>query len=109
MKEILGYALSHFLCGSPEFMNCEVAKRTYRGNRYEVWEVSDEMFDKMCSMTEERFVELAGEEAWWLRTNNYIFVFSLAELFLWRSNREHFLSGDYDLGNLCMEEKFVSR
>lgn len=59
MKEILGNNLE-------QFFNKEVSgKCTYKGNRYEVWEVPDELFDFMCDMTEERFEELAGEDAWW--------------------------------------------
>ncbi len=59
MKEILGNNLE-------QFFNNEInGERTYKGNRYEVWEVSDEVFDIMCDMTEEKFVELAGEDAWW--------------------------------------------
>lgn len=30
-----------------------------------VWEVSDELHKKMCDMSEEEFVEIAGEDAWW--------------------------------------------
>lgn len=59
MKEILGNNLE-------QFFNTEInGERTYKGNRYEVWEVSDEVFNIMCEMSEERFVELAGEDAWW--------------------------------------------
>ena len=59
MKEILANNLE-------QFFNNEInGKRTYKGNEYEVWEVSDEVFDVMCDMSEEKFVELAGEDAWW--------------------------------------------
>ena len=59
MKEILGNNLKHFF-------NTEInGELTYKGNRYEVWEVSDETFNIMCEMTEEKFVELASEDAWW--------------------------------------------
>lgn len=59
MKEILGNNLE-------QFFNSEIiGKRTYKGNEYEVWEVSDETFDVMCDMTEEEFVNLSGENAWW--------------------------------------------
>ena len=59
MKEILGDSLEQF------FSNSINGKRTYKGDRYEVWEVSDETFRVMCDMSEEEFVELAGEEGWW--------------------------------------------
>lgn len=59
MKEILGNNLE-------QFFNTEInGERTYKGNRYEVWEVSNETFNAMCDMPEEKFVELAGEDAWW--------------------------------------------
>ena len=59
MKEILGNNLE-------QFFNTEInGERTYKGDRYEVWEVSDEVFNAMCDMSEEKFVELAGEDAWW--------------------------------------------
>lgn len=63
MKEILGHDLKRFFDSIDK--NCDNADITYAGNRYEVWKVSDELFKKMCDMTEEQFVELAGEEAFW--------------------------------------------
>ena len=59
MKEILGQDLEQF------FNNGVNGKRTYKGNWYEVWEVSDEVFNDMCDMSEEKFIELAGDDAWW--------------------------------------------
>lgn len=61
--EILGKNLKNFfnIVDNPP----KEAENTYAGNRYEVWEVSDELHKKMCYMSEEEFVELAGEEAWW--------------------------------------------
>lgn len=63
MKEILGGNLKLFFDLMDK--NCDSADITYAGNRYEVWEVSDELFTKMCDMSEEQFVELAGKDAWW--------------------------------------------
>lgn len=63
MKEILGKDLKRFFdVVDSEYNNAEI---TYAGNSYEVWEVSDELFKQMCDMSEEKFVELAGEEAFW--------------------------------------------
>ena len=59
MKEVLGNNLGQFIKNGID------GKRTYKGDRYEVWEVTNEMFDIMCDMSEELFVELAGEDAWW--------------------------------------------
>lgn len=65
--EILGHRLKNFF---DAFDNPpDKAEITYAGNRYEVWTVDKELFDKMCDMTEEEFFELAGEEAWWRSSN----------------------------------------
>jgi hypothetical protein len=63
MKEILGNNLKMFM----DLMNknCEDADITYAGDQYEVWQVSDYLFQKMRDMSEEKFVEIAGEDAWW--------------------------------------------
>ena len=59
MKEILGNNLE-------QFFNKEInGNCTYKGSEYEIWEVSDEAFDVMCDMSEDKFEELAGEGAWW--------------------------------------------
>ncbi len=61
--EILGNNLKRFFDTiDSEYNNADI---TYAGNRYEVWEVSDDLFKRMCDMSEDEFVELAGEEAWW--------------------------------------------
>lgn len=62
MKEILGKNLKQFFDVIDNPPND--AEITYAGSRYEVWEVSDELFKKMCNMTEEEFIEMAGEDAW---------------------------------------------
>lgn len=64
MKEILGSNLEQFF--NNNFLNSDIARKlTYKGSRYEVWEVSDTTFDVMCNMTEEEFLCLAGGDAWW--------------------------------------------
>ena len=46
------------------------AEITYANDRYEVWNISDELFDRMCNMTEEEFVKLSGrDDAWWRSSN----------------------------------------
>lgn len=63
MKEILGGNLKKFFdIVDKKYSDAEI---TYAGNRYEVWEVSDELFKRMSDMSEEEFVKLAGEDAWW--------------------------------------------
>lgn len=63
MKEILGGNLKRFFDTVDK--NCSNAEITYANDRYEVWKVSDTLFKNMCDMTEEMFVDLAGEDAWW--------------------------------------------
>lgn len=63
MVEILGGNLKKFfdIIDNPP----KDAEITYAGNRYEVWEVSDELHKKMCDMSEEEFVKLASKDTWW--------------------------------------------
>lgn len=63
MKEILGNKLKRFfdIIDNPP----DEAEITFAGKRYEVWEVSNELYEKMCDMSEEEFIELSGEDAWW--------------------------------------------
>lgn len=63
MKEILGKNLKKFFDAVDS--ECNNADITYASDRYEVWKVSDELFGKICNMSEEEFLELAGEDAWW--------------------------------------------
>lgn len=67
MVEILGSNLKRFfdiVDNSPKD-----AEITYAGNssgiNYEVWEVSDELFKTICSLSEGEFTSLAGDDAWW--------------------------------------------
>lgn len=59
--EILGNKLKRFFDKVDNPPND--AEITYAGHRYEVWEVSENLFNKMCDMSEDEFVKLAGEEA----------------------------------------------
>ena len=70
MKEILGDNLKRFFDAVDS--KCTDADITYAGDRYEVWEVSDELFQQMCDMTEEKFVELAGDDAWWRQSEGSV-------------------------------------
>lgn len=66
MKEIFGNNLGQFFNNEINVFENEInGNRTYKGDRYEVWEVSDDVLNAMCDMSEEKFVELAGEDAWW--------------------------------------------
>ncbi len=63
MKEILGGNLKRFFDAIDP--KCNDADITYAGKMYEVWKVSDELFEKMNNMSEEEFIELAGDDAFW--------------------------------------------
>ena len=62
MVEILGNNLKQFFdtIDNPP----KDAEITYAGERYEVWEISDELYKRMCDMSEEEFIKLAGEDAY---------------------------------------------
>ena len=64
MKEILGDGLEKFF-NSIEFTPASFVGRSFKNDEYEVWSVSDDIFNIMDSMSEEDFVNLAGDEAWW--------------------------------------------
>lgn len=61
--EILGGNLKKFFdIVDSQYNDAEI---TYAGNMYEVWEVSDELYKKMCGMSEKEFTRLAGKNAGW--------------------------------------------
>lgn len=64
MKEILGNNLKIFFDKvDPSYKNAEI---TYANDRYEVWNISGELFERMCNMTEEEFAKLSERDnAWW--------------------------------------------
>ena len=65
MKEILGNNLEKFFKALEYPCDTEKLKMTYKGAYYEVWEMADTIFDIICKISEEDFVKLAGEDAWW--------------------------------------------
>lgn len=71
MKEILGNNLERFffVLDSPKEY---VTVRTYKSNRYEVWLMEDEIFNMIADISEEKFVKLAGEDAWWRSSNGSV-------------------------------------
>lgn len=95
MVKILGKNLKQFFDTIDNPPND--AEITYAGDRYEVWEVSDELFKKMCDMSEEEFVELAGEDTWWRQSNgsilgqpNAIMLVNGKELKCWTKEENNF-------------------
>ena len=70
MKEILGGNLKRFFDTIDS--KCSNSDITYAGDRYEVWSITDELFDKICDMSEEEFVKLAGDDAWWRQSEGSV-------------------------------------
>lgn len=92
--EILGNKLKRFFDKVDNPPND--AEITYAGNRYEVWEVSEDLFNKMCDMSEDEFVKLAGEEAWWRQCDGSVlgvpdtkFIISDEEMVGWNTRGEY--------------------
>lgn len=91
MKEILGNKLQKFFDKiDPHYSEAEITYCDY--DKYEVWEVSDKLFKKMCNMAEDKFTALAGEEAWWRSSDgsnlgcpDTYFTVNDAELLAWDS------------------------
>lgn len=91
MKEILGNKLQKFFdIVDPHYSEAEITYSDY--GEYEVWEVSDKLFEEMCNMTEEKFGEIAGKEAWWRSSEGSVlgcpdtyFTVNDAELLAWDS------------------------
>ena len=65
MKEVLGNNLEKFFKALEYPCDTEKLKMTYKGVVYEVWEMADTIFDVICKISEEDFIKLAGENAWW--------------------------------------------
>ena len=68
MREVLGNNLKTFFDTVDK--NQTDAECTYKGNHYEIWELSDELFNRMCNMTEEEFIILSErDDDWWISAN----------------------------------------
>ena len=65
MKEILGYNLEKFFRRIEYPCDGGMFEITYKGTDYEVWAMTDNIFDIICDYSEDEFVELAGKNAWW--------------------------------------------
>lgn len=59
MREILAENLQKFFDNTSFEGKC-----TYKGKEYEVWEVSDEVFESMCNMNDEEFEKLCPDGMW---------------------------------------------
>ncbi len=54
---------------TPHYNNAEIK---YASDKYEVWEVSDDLYKQMCDMSEEEFYKIAGDYAWWRNSKGSI-------------------------------------
>lgn len=69
MREIIGENLKTFL----DNMSVRAVK-TYSGNigywpHFEVWEMSEENYEKICGLTDEEYEKLAATDSWWRGAN----------------------------------------
>lgn len=71
LVEILGNNLTEFF-SKLEVRGSSIVKMTYKGPRYEVWTLSESVFNIICDMTETEFVELAGDDGWWRQSHGSV-------------------------------------
>ena len=68
MLEVLGKNLKKFFDNVDQ--NYTDAEIVYANDRYEVWLVTDKLFDRMCNMTEKEFRELSNRDDAWMRSSD---------------------------------------
>ncbi|MEE1302330.1 MAG: hypothetical protein UHD64_06050 [Bacteroidales bacterium] len=91
MKEIIGENLRKF------FENAKIQGLiTYSGHigywpHFEVWEVQERDYERMCDMTDEEFEQIASKDSWWrsaegsnMGTVNEEFIINGMPLMAWR-------------------------
>jgi hypothetical protein len=83
MVEILGGNLKTFMDSVGK--DYEAVEITYAGKDYEVWEISDELLQRMRNMPEDEFFTLAGKDAWWRWSSGSV---------LGTPNQEAFINGE---------------
>ena len=105
MREIIGEDLKTFLD------NMSVgAVKTYSGDigywpNFEVWEMSEEDYKKICGLTDEEYEKLASEDSWWRCANGsnmgvptYEFVINGEKIIAWYDDyRDKDLIEDFEL------------
>lgn len=100
MREIIGENLRKF------FKNAKIQGLiTYSGNigywpHFEVWEIQERDYDRMCDMTDEEFERLATKDSWWRGSEgsnrgavNEEFIINGLPLVAWRDEDR---VGDYE-------------
>lgn len=112
MKEILGYALGGMFDNTIYHGIEMVGTNTYKGELYEVWEVSDEVYKVMCDMAEEEFVVLCPD-GWWRSSEGSVlgvpdvkYIINGNDMIGWdgagrQDSREDICGNCEDLGNGC--------
>ena len=105
MKEILANNLQSL------FDNTSLnGKCTYKGNTYEVWEISDEDFKTMCNMSEEEFEKVCPDGMWRssegsnMGNPNYSVIINKNELLAW-ADEENMYQTYIGAGALCTKRK----
>jgi hypothetical protein len=62
MKEIYSHNMDLFFAKSGIKGTCTYSNQ-YTG--IQIWEISDEDYKRMCDISEEEFIKIAGDNAWW--------------------------------------------
>lgn len=63
MREILGQLEEYFNNTEPEY-ECDFATCEYKNDEYEIWKVSESVFDKLDDYEEEKWSE-RFPNSWW--------------------------------------------
>lgn len=103
MKEILAQGLAEFFTNSGLSGCC-----TYKGEMYEVWEVSDAVFYDMNNMSEEKFESLCPDGMWRYSTGSIFgvpgkeYIINDKPLKAWDDRRERYIREDC---NDCVDKQ----
>lgn len=102
MREIIGENLQPF------FNRMRIkATKTYSGNigywpNFEVWEMSEEDYERICCMSEEQYEKVAAADSWWrgaegsnMGTPTNYFRVNKIDLIAWCGGRRDDLYRDY--------------
>lgn len=98
MREILGQLEEYFNNTEPEY-ECDSATCEYKNDEYEIWKVSESVFNKLDNYKEEKWCE-TFPDSWWrystgsvLETPDTLIKINGFQLYGWKDN--HF-NPEYD-------------